>query len=226
MARAALLFIPFSALAFLAAGDPPKLSLSDIVPSSSTSVAATPASPDTILLDAIGFYRGDREAPVTIIEFSDFGCPFCAMFARGTYPALAREFVETGRARWILVPFDSGRFRNGGTALRAALCAAEQDRFFEMQERLYASQREWLAVRRPESLFRAHAAEIGLDESRFTTCYSRNQVRDRAGAAKRAVDLLRIRATPTFMIDGQRFEGSLPAGTFRAAILRAEEAVD
>jgi protein-disulfide isomerase len=179
-------------------------------------------SRDTIDLREIGVYYGSHDAPVTVVEFSDFGCPFCAMFFRGTYPDLAREFVETGRVRWIFVPFASGRFRSGDEAERAARCAGAQQKFGEMKDRLYAGQRDWGRERRPEALFRQYAAELALDQDLFTGCYRGDEVRDQLRASSRAADALRVRATPTFLIGGQRIEGSLPLDRFRQVLEMAQ----
>jgi hypothetical protein len=75
---------------------------------------------------SIGHDRGTDAAPVRVVEFSDFGCPYCGEFAREVHPALHREYVETGRVRWTYVPVVMGVFRNGGAAALAAECAAEQ----------------------------------------------------------------------------------------------------
>jgi len=183
-------------------------------------VVAAQAPPDTINLRDIGYYEGREDAPVTVVEFSDFGCPFCSMFARGTYPDLVEEFVATGRVRWVFVPFSSGRFRNGDDAERAARCAARQEGFTEMKARLYAGQREWAATRRPAPTFRQYAADAGLDVDAFARCFDRNEVRGQTEAAARAVNALRIRATPTFLIAGQRIEGALPLDRFRDVLDR------
>lgn len=173
----------------------------------------------------VGYALGEAGAPVTVMEFSDFGCPFCAMFARGTYPELHREFVETGRIRWVYVPFVVGTFPNGGEAARAAECAAEQRRFWEMKDRIYAGQREWRTGSRPASIFAAYAREIGLDSRMFETCYRENRGRERTIANNNAAAILGVRATPTFVIGGRIIEGALPIARFRQileGILAAE----
>src|SRR5690606_24185800 len=82
----------------------------------------------------VGWVTGLDDAPVTVIEFSDFGCPFCAQFALDTYPTLHTEFVLAGQVRWIYVPFVIGRFPNGEGAALAGECAGEQGRFWQMHD--------------------------------------------------------------------------------------------
>ena len=174
-----------------------------------------PAIADTIDLRTIGYSRGSEDAPVQVYEFSDFGCPFCGTFARGTYPALHEEFVATGRVRWTYVPFVMGMFPNGGESARAAECAAEQDGFWRMHDLLFEKQNEWKASRDPDGLLNGYAAELGLDEADFASCYREDRGGRRTAINNRAADALRVRATPSFFINGRLVEGALPAEQFR-----------
>jgi protein-disulfide isomerase len=181
------------------------------------------AAADTVDLRGIGYAEGDENAPVTVIEFSDFGCPFCAMFAEGTYPALRREFVDTGRVRWVFVPFVMGMFRNGAEAARAGECAGEQDRFPAMKARIYAGQREWKSTRDAASLFAGYAREVGLDAARFASCYREDRAGARTRANNRAADAVRVRATPSFLINGRLVEGAVPEAQFRMILNRLSQ---
>lgn len=174
-----------------------------------------PAVTDTIDLRKIGFSLGNENAPVTVYEFSDFGCPFCGMFARGTYPALHKEFVETGRVRWTYVPFVMGMFPNGAESARAAECAGEQGSFWAMHDLLYANQNQWKASRSPNRLFNSYAKELRLNEQRFASCYRENRGAARTAINNRAANALRVRATPSFFVNGRLVEGALPEEQFR-----------
>ena len=179
---------------------------------------ADPAMGDTIDLRKIGYSRGAADAPVTVYEFSDFGCPFCGMFARGTYPGLHQEFVATGKVRWIYVPFVMGMFPNGTESARAAECAAEQGKFWEMHDLLFAKQNEWKSSRGPERLYNGYARGLGLEAARFATCYREDGGAVRTAQNNRAADALRVRATPSFFINGRLVEGALPAAQFRQVL--------
>jgi protein-disulfide isomerase len=174
-----------------------------------------PAISDTIDLRKIGYSRGAEDAPVRVYEFSDFGCPFCGMFARGTCPALHEEFVATGKVSWTYVPFVMGMFRNGAESARAAECAAEQERFWEMHDLLYERQNEWKASRSAAQLFNGYAARLGLGEARFGSCYREDRGAARTAINNRAADALRVRATPSFFVNGRLVEGALPEEQFR-----------
>src|SRR5687768_15071652 len=94
-------------------------------------------------LTGVGYDYGDPNAPVTVVEFSDFGCGYCAMFALETYPELERDYVDAGTVSWKQVPFITGMFPNSVEAARTAECAAEQGAYPAMHDRLYAEQRTW-----------------------------------------------------------------------------------
>ena len=177
-----------------------------------------PAMGDTIDLRTIGYSRGSEEAPVKVYEFSDFGCPFCAMFANGTYREIHEEFVETGLVRWTFVPFVMGMFPNGAEAARAAECAGEQDRFWEMHDLLYETQREWKATGDAEQFFQAVASRIPLDAGQFSSCFRDDRAGSRTAVNNRAAAALHVRATPSFFVNGRLLEGAPPPEQFRRVL--------
>jgi len=170
-----------------------------------------------------GYDRGSTRAPVTVLEFADFGCRYCDLFATQVYPRLAEEFVRTGNVRWKYVPFVLGMFPNGDGAARAAECAAEQGpaAFGRMHDLLYARRPEWSGSGRPDGLFRSYAAAISLDPSRFAACWVSDAPAARIRASNELADQMGVRSTPTFFIDGARIEGAVPLDEFRAVLLEA-----
>lgn len=175
------------------------------------------------LWEGPGYVRGPLDAAVTVVEFSDFGCPFCAKFALTTYPSLHKEFVETGKVRWIYIPFVMGMFPNGDQAALAAECAAEAGdaAFWKMHDELYETQTTWKSTRDPGAHFRAVAAKSGVPRKAFDACYGANQPAARIAASNDLSRRARVRATPTFFVQGQIVEGALPLPTFRALLHQA-----
>jgi protein-disulfide isomerase len=169
-------------------------------------------------LTGIGYDLGDPSAPVTVVEFSDFGCPFCAMYASQTFPVLQREFIETGKVFYKYVPFVMGTFPNGDQAARAAECAGEQGAFWAMHDRLYSGQRDWKGRRNAEPLFRDYAASAKLDAARFASCFRGDRRAAHLSRNNHAAARLGIRATPTFFINGQLAEGALPLDVFKKVL--------
>lgn len=178
-------------------------------------------------LTEIGYDKGDPKAPVTVVNFSDFGCPYCAQFSLQTYPALEREYIATGKVYFKYVPFVMGMFPNGDKAARASECAADQGKFWEMHDRIYAAQKTWKQARDPWPAFAALAEKEGLDVKTFTHCANDHRTEPRTRRASRAADELGVRATPSFAINGRAVEGALPLEEFRRildAMLLMEQA--
>jgi len=153
---------------------------------------------------------GREDAPVTIIEFTDLQCPYCARYARQTFPQLKRDFVDTGKLRYtsrdLPLPFHSFAL----PAAVASRCAGEQGRFWEYREALFASQRTL-----GTEPYARIAGELGLDVAQFEACRSdgRQEAEVRADFALAAQH--GIRSTPTFVIgrvvDGE-FQGEVMSG--------------
>jgi protein-disulfide isomerase len=169
---------------------------------------------------APGYEHGAASAPVTVVEFSDFGCRYCARFVAETYPALHAAFVQAGRVRWRTVPFVMGIFPGSEAAVRAAVCAGEQGRpaYQRMHDRLYARQSEWVRADDPAALFRGYATAAGLDAARFGACWASDAPDARIREANDLADRMGVRATPTFFINGARLEGALPTPQFRSIL--------
>lgn len=171
-------------------------------------------------LSEVGYDFGSPDAPIRIVEFSDFGCGYCRQFHVETYPTLHEEYVETGKVHWKYVPYILGMF--GPNAVDAALageCAGEQGGFVAMRERLFAAQSEWKGADDPRAHFRRYAGEEGLDAGRFTSCMEENRPQARVVANSQLGRQLGIRGTPTFFILGHSvIPGALPLETFRIVL--------
>lgn len=172
---------------------------------------------------APGYDRGSTRADVTVLEFADFGCRYCARFAAETYPALSGEFVKTGRVRWRYVPFVLGMFPNGEEAARAGHCAADQGQaaFGRMHDRLFERQGDWTSASDPAGAFASLARAAGLEVARFASCYASEATAQRVRAANDLAERMAVRSTPTFFINGNRLEGALPVEQFRAVLMDA-----
>ncbi len=170
-------------------------------------------------LEGVGFVLGDANAPITIVEFGDFGCPACAEFAVETFPALRAELVAQGRVRWQLIPMALG-FRHSKRALQAALCADEQDAFWPMHDALFAEQQRWQRERNPQSVFRQFAAALRLDVEAFEQCYPRRDVSDRIKELTRLGRRYDIPGTPAFLVQVRWIYGAHPPEVFRDAVAR------
>ena len=169
--------------------------------------------------------RGESTAKLTLVQFSDFECPYCGKFSRETMPQIDKEYIQTGKMRYVVMNLPlEGMHKSAFKAAETAGCAGEQGKFWEMYERLYANQQiidQW----------KSHAEAVGLDISKFEDCLNSGreaaQIRRDMAEARKAG----ITGTPAFFIaftDAKsttvksvtRLVGSQPYAAFKAAIDR------
>jgi protein-disulfide isomerase len=172
------------------------------------------------------FALGDPEAPVTIVEFSDFQCPVCALHFQETWPALKEQYVDTGRVYYVFRDLPLASIHpEAFTAHEAARCAYEEggaDAYWQMHDRLFESQQEWSSNPEHAAVFKSYANDVGLDQAAFDGCLDGGQ---QAGAIQASIDEsfgLGVNGTPTFFIDGYPFSGALPIQYFDQIISLAE----
>ena len=116
---------------------------------------------------------GSPNAPITIIEFSDFQCPFCARFHIQTLPIIMNEYVNDGKVKLVFRDFPiQSIHQNAIPASIAAECANEQGKFKEMHDILFEKQNEWSKKNTDNViiLFNQYASEFGLEEEKFDSC--------------------------------------------------------
>lgn len=188
--------------------------------------ANTPLPAETLTVSTKGVAMlGDSSAPVTIVEFTDFQCPFCGRHATTTFPALESGDIKAGKVRYIVRDFPISEIHPWALkAAVAARCAGDQSEtaYWRYHDALFANQRA-LA----DSLFPVLATQTRLDTARFNACRASGQFDkaiqdDRADAMK-----LGLNATPTFVIGrshsggkvtGRVIQGAQPLSQFEAAI--------
>ncbi|AJM92140.1 DsbA family protein [Nitrosopumilus piranensis] len=131
-----------------------------------------PPSPVKISADDDPFF-GDPDAPITIIEFSDFECPFCARFHIQTLPSLFEEYIDQGKVKLVYRDFPIQSIHaNALPAAVAANCANDQGKFKEMHDMVFENQNEWNKQETTDALitFSKYATEIKLEQNTFDSC--------------------------------------------------------
>ncbi len=169
---------------------------------------------------ADGTSLGDPEAPVTIIEYSDFQCPFCRRFHEETLPQIVENHVRTGEVR---IEYRNFAFlgQESIEAANASLCAAEQDAFWPYASYLFANQQGENTGSFCEARLQAIAQEMGLEMDPFERCSSRNEMRSQV-QTQRAQGLEQgVNSTPTFFVNGKMVRGAVPYDQFRLEIVAA-----
>lgn len=173
---------------------------------------------DSVTARPLGFRTGRADAPLLVVEFTDFGCHYCGDFAREVFPLVAREYVATGRVQWRLVPLATASTPHALDAAAAIVCAGQVERAWPMHDALFARQREWVHVGAPEPRFIRIAGETGLDPQRFGQCLQARATRDTVDAMRRLAHQMGVRIAPTFFVGGRRVEGALAIDDVRAIL--------
>jgi protein-disulfide isomerase len=157
--------------------------------------APTPENPTIVSLEG-GAAKGNNNAKLTLVEFTDYQCPFCSRHFRDTLPQIDSEYVKTGKVRYVLREFPLESIHpKAFKAAEAANCAGEQGKYWEMHDRLFGNQNGLGVDQLP-----SHAQVIGLDAVKFKSCldsgtYTAKIRNDLTEAQKAGVN-----GTPTFFI--------------------------
>ncbi len=158
--------------------------------------------------------RGNINATVTITEYSDFECPFCAKFFSNAYRQLKSEYIDTGKVRLIYkqYPLVNTHKQSLGAAV-AALCAADQGKFWEYHDLLFINQPRFSRV-----ALESYAAQLGLGMQKFNQCLDDGAT---LGQVKREIsegNAAGVDGTPFFLVNGQKISGAQPIEAFRIVI--------
>lgn len=156
--------------------------------------------------------KGDEDAPVTVVEVSDYGCPHCRNFNLNSAATFDETYVDTGQVRWVVLPY--ALRQDTVSASAAALCAAEQDMFFPYHLTLFQLQTSNIAFTEQGYMQSAETLEMNTDA--FESCiqdgtYTSIVQRNMAAATSAGVS-----ATPTFFVNGMKVEGNDPDGLRQA----------
>jgi protein-disulfide isomerase len=143
---------------------------------------------------------GRPDSPVTIIEYASLTCPYCRQFHLGTFPQLKREYIDTGKVRFIVREFPIG-FQSGAATI--ALRCARPEAYFRLYEKFLVRQAAWVSqeVRR-EPVFKI-AAEVGMTRAQFDACYENQGMIEGLERVKERGRTLGVIGTPNFFINGK-----------------------
>lgn len=169
----------------------------------------------------VGFNRGAIEAPVKVLEMSDYGCGYCRKFHQETFPTLLTQFIESGMVEWKFVPYITGMFENSLVATEAAECtyAQDEDAFERLNDHLWTDQQDWKRSSDPESVVRGWVSELGIDLQAFDDCLASDDRMDRIAASTRLAKQVGVRGTPTFIVIGYPpLQGALPLEMFQQVL--------
>jgi protein-disulfide isomerase len=166
---------------------------------------------------------GRADAPVTLVEFSDYQCPFCQRFFATAFPVIKREYVDTGKVRYVFRDFPLEQLHpQARKAAEAAHCAGEQGKYWQMHEVLFRHHRALAAPQLAE-----HAQAAGVDTTKLDECLASGRYAAQVTRGLTDGAAIGVKGTPTFvvgktttgdLVQGTAIRGAQPLETFRRII--------
>ena len=158
-------------------------------------------------------FRGDPNAPVTLVEFGDFNCGYCGKWAQETLPLIDEKYIKTGKVRMAYVHYPI-LGDDSMTAAEGTECAAQQDKFWEYHNLAYANQGIGFT---PANLTKM-AEELGLNKAAFESCMTNFKDRQSLEDDIRLAQVMGVRGTPAFLVNGVPLAGAYPYEDFVTVI--------
>ncbi|MFH0942983.1 MAG: thioredoxin domain-containing protein [Candidatus Beckwithbacteria bacterium] len=162
--------------------------------------------------------KGDNKVKVTIVEFTDYQCPFCKRYADETLGQIEKDYVNTGKVKYISrnLPLEFHQFAQ--QAAEAVNCAGVQGKFFEYSVQLFANQGIWSAGTDVTTVFNDYATTLGLDGAKFSQCLANGEQKAAVAADAALAKKAGLGGTPSFVINGKILVGAQPFSQFKTAI--------
>jgi protein-disulfide isomerase len=166
--------------------------------------------PPRLTVAATGPAKGSSSAPVEMIEFSDFQCPFC-LRAHATVDQVLQTYGD--RIRFVYRHYPLPGHPNARPAAEASACAAEQGKFWPYHDRLFAQ-----PSKLSDADLKQHAAQLGLDTAKFNACVDSRKYSAQVEADVRDGNAAGVNGTPAFFINGRMLSGAQPFDAFKRII--------
>lgn len=161
-------------------------------------------------VEAVGPSRGPKDAPVTIVEFSDFECPYCS---RANEALTKVEETYGDKVRIVFRDYPLPFHPNAKKAAEAGHCAAEQGKFWELHDKMFANQKA-LGV----DELKGYAKDAGVDSAKFDACLDDGKMAEAVAKNQAAGEEAGVSGTPAFFINGKMLAGALPFEEFQKVI--------
>lgn len=188
-------------------------------PATASSAGATPADPVVARADSARI-RGSADAPVWLLEVSDYQCPFCKQWHDEVYPTIIRDYVETGKVRLAYINFPLNIHPNAPVSAEATMCAAAQspELYWKLHDMVFDSQEQWAPLSPARPFMDSLATRAGVDAAAFASCMDSHQMLPLIEADAARMQNAGVRSTPTFFVGDTKIEGAQPVEAFRRAI--------
>lgn len=162
--------------------------------------------------------RGNAGAKVTIIEYSDFQCPFCGQYAVQTFPQIDEKYIKTGLVKYVFRPLVLPNHLQAQKAMEAAESAGAQGKYWEMHDLLFGRQSQWSDKGGAVEIFKGYAKSLGLDETAFAQALDCGRYAGIANENAADAQKAGISGTPTFFVNGRMLGGAYPFEQFAKVI--------
>lgn len=163
---------------------------------------------------------GNKNAPITMIEFSDFQCPFCRAFWRDTLPQLKKEYIDTGKVRLVYRDYPLSIHPGALPAAMAAECADDQGKFWEYHDKIFTEEDKGgtgtVPFGAPE--LKKWAKDLGLDTGKFNSCLDSSKYKGEVDKDTADGNTAGVSGTPSFFINGRLLVGAQPFAQFKTVI--------
>ena len=182
-----------------------------------------PVDPNLPPGTAEGYLVGRADAPVQVAEFGDFECPACGSWANITEPDVRERLINTGIVAFRFFDMPLDMHKNTWPASNAVACAADQGKFVEMHDHVFAAQDKWNgeATSNPKKPLMALASEIGLDMGKWESCFDSQTHYARIKANMLEGVRRGVSQTPTFIIGSTMYPGNIPFDEFKKYVDQA-----
>jgi protein-disulfide isomerase len=157
---------------------------------------------------------GEASAPVTMVEYSDYGCSHCRNFTLDSFDKLKAEYIDTGKLKYVVHPYYLGNPEMGFIA-EAAMCANEQGKLFEFKHAAFENQGQ---IEVNQTTMTDLAVSVGVDQPAFAKCLADRTHQQTVENGRQAGINRGINSTPIFFINNQRVEGNQPYSVFQQII--------
>jgi protein-disulfide isomerase len=158
-------------------------------------------------------FLGNKDAPITIVSFEDYQCPFCKRAFDQTLPLIKQEYIDSGKVKFVFRDFPLGFHPEAQPAAEASECANEQGKFWEYHDALFANQ-----ATLGRDLYLRLAEDFGLDVNQFTQCLDSRKYKEEVEKDFNYGSQVGVSGTPTFFINGIKLVGAQPYQAFQQII--------
>ena len=163
--------------------------------------------------------KGAPAAPVTVYEMSDFQCPYCRRHALEVFPAIEREYVQTGKVRWVFINLPLVSIHaNALPAAELAVCAARLGKFWPVHDLLFQHQATWAPLKEPGPFLLSLADSVKLPRAPLARCLESEAARAEIQAEAQGSERAGAASTPTFYIEGGLLTGARPPELWRQVL--------